>query len=544
MNCLQKMQIRQRLWLVVGFALLALALVGGFSVHTLVREAQRTGTFVDGAFQAVQVLGGVRTGLGQLRQAEKDVFLRMGVEEETERFTAQWRAALGQTRLAMARAQPVLGGEDAQTLRAMEAALGRYAQGFEQVLRQMAIGALNDPWAASRAMAAYDSALQTLQDGVRRLDASMADQAGAQRTALAATADQAPWLVLAATLLVALLASLLLWAILRSILEPIRALKDTTQAWGQGDLRDGLQHQGVCEIAAVGRDLGLMHGSLTALIASVRGGVQAVGVNTSEIAQANQDLSARTERAALSLQKTTAAMTQLSHAVHETARSAAQAVLDAQQARDMARHGGQTVQQVVQTMHDIQQSSQRITDIIGVIDGIAFQTNILALNAAVEAARAGEQGRGFAVVAAEVRTLAQRCAHAAHEVRAIIGASSERVGQGTAQVQTAHAAMLAIVEQVAGVAQVIGGIRQAADDQGEGLLLIHRALQGIDEATQQNAAMVQQSAAGASALAQEALQLQQAVARFQVREGDEMSQPCHTSYLQWRAFLQPTKVFL
>ncbi|MGQ0710587.1 MAG: methyl-accepting chemotaxis protein [Rhodoferax sp.] len=515
---LQRMQIRQRLWLVVGFALLALALVGGFSVHTLVREAARTGAFVDGAFQAVQVLGDVRTGLGRLRQAEKDVFLHMGVEEDTERHTAQWRAALAQTRQAMARARPVLQGADAQTLVAMDVALGRYAQGFEQLLRQMAIGQLNDPWAATRAMAEYDSALRTLQDGVQSLDASMAAQAGAQRAALAATAAQAPWLVLAATLLVALLACLLLWAIVRSILAPIRALQDTTQAWGQGDLRDGLQHQGVCEIAAVGRDLGRMHGKLTALIASVRGGVQAVGVNTSEIAQANQDLSLRTERAALSLQKTTAAMTQLSHAVQETARNAAQAVQDAQQARALAQQGGQAVHQVVQTMHHIQQSSQHITDIIGVIDGIAFQTNILALNAAVEAARAGEQGRGFAVVAAEVRTLAQRCAHAAHEVRSIIGASSERVGQGTAQVQAAHAAMAAIVEQVAGVAQVIATIRQAADDQGEGLLLIHRALQGIDEATQQNAAMVQQSAAGASALAQEARQLQQAVARFQVHD--------------------------
>jgi methyl-accepting chemotaxis protein len=295
-------------------------------------------------------------------------------------------------------------------------------------------------------------------------------------------------------------------------------LQNVVRAWAQGDLRTNVEQHGDCEIAQVRQDLGRMHASLSALVAHVRAGVQVVGGNTSEIATANQDLSVRTEHAAVSLKKTTAAMAQLSHAVQETARNASVAVQDAQQARASAQHGGQAVQQVVHTMRDIAQSSQRIADIIGVIDGIAFQTNILALNAAVEAARAGEQGRGFAVVASEVRTLAQRCAHAAHEIRAIIATSSERVAQGAAQVQQADNAMSTLVEQVQAVARSITSIQQAAHDQGEGLQLIGRALNSVDEATQENAAMVQQSAVGASALEQETRQLEHAVARFQLRD--------------------------
>jgi methyl-accepting chemotaxis protein len=185
-------------------------------------------------------------------------------------------------------------------------------------------------------------------------------------------------------------------------------------------------------------------------------------------------------------------------------------------ATQVARRGGEVVGRVVQTMQDIQASSQRIADIIGVIDGIAFQTNILALNAAVEAARAGEQGRGFAVVASEVRSLAGRSAEAAREIKSIISVSVETVAAGTALVETAGATMRDIVHSVGDVARVIEDIRNAANEQDEGLRMISAAMQGIDAATQQNAAMVQESAAGAHNLAEEAAHLDQAVAVFQV----------------------------
>jgi methyl-accepting chemotaxis protein len=355
-----------------------------------------------------------------------------------------------------------------------------------------------------------------MDQAVEQLSTSLATQARARRTALAQTGAQAPWMVLAMTALVALLAGGLTLAIVRSILHPIRALRDTTQAWGQGDLTREVAQVGQCEIAQVGRDLGRMHQSLTELVSDVRAGVDVVGMNTSDIASANHDLSERTEQAAMALQKTSAALSQLSVAVQETARSATVAVDAAQSASAVAQRGGAVVQQAVGSMHDIQASSQRIVDITSVIDGIAFQTNILALNAAVEAARAGEQGRGFAVVATEVRALAQRSAEAAHEIKSIISASVQRVQEGTVQVEQAGATMHDIVDSVGQVARVIAEIRRAAHEQDEGLQMISRAMHGIDQATQQNAVMVQQSAAGAHALAEEAGHLHRAVSVFKL----------------------------
>ncbi|MBK7004204.1 MAG: HAMP domain-containing protein [Burkholderiales bacterium] len=518
MKWLTRLQIRQRLWLVLCLSLLCLALVGGFAAHKIALQAQRAADFIDTEFQAVQVLTNLRTELGQLRQAEKDVFLHMGVDEETNRYSAQWHAAMRATRKAIADTRVFAQAGELQALQSMDEALVHYGGGFEAALKKLAIGQLNDPWAGMAAMAAYVKTLEVAQKSLDSVSTSLSQRAQERRTALQETAGQAPWLVVVATMAAALLAAALVVAIARSILGPIRALQNVVRAWAQGDLRTNVEQHGDCEIAQVRQDLGRMHASLSALVAHVRAGVQVVGGNTSEIATANQDLSVRTEHAAVSLKKTTAAMAQLSHAVQETARNASVAVQDAQQARASAQHGGQAVQQVVHTMRDIAQSSQRIADIIGVIDGIAFQTNILALNAAVEAARAGEQGRGFAVVASEVRTLAQRCAHAAHEIRAIIATSSERVAQGAAQVQQADNAMSTLVEQVQAVARSITSIQQAAHDQGEGLQLIGRALNSVDEATQENAAMVQQSAVGASALEQETRQLEHAVARFQLRD--------------------------
>ncbi len=521
MAVLGRLKIRARLLLVLGFALLALVLVGGFSALTIATEADRAARFIDGEFQAAQSLGDVRTGLGQLRRAEKDVWLHMGDEAEIERYLHQWDQALQASTQAIASTQSLVGPDEAQTLGQMQQHLARYAQGLRDLFKKMAVGELNDPWAANRAMDPLKPALQAMDAALGSLSASLAAQAQARRAALAQTGERAPWLVLAITCVVALLAGGLTLAIVRSILGPIRALRGTTQAWGAGDLTEGLNDDGRCEIADVRRDLGRMHHSLSQLVTQVRSGVQVVGQNSSEIAGANHDLSERTEEAAMALQKTSAAVTQLAVAVQQTARSATQAEQTAGGATAVAERGGAVVAQVVHTMRDIQGQSQRIADITGVIDGIAFQTNILALNAAVEAARAGEQGRGFAVVASEVRALAQRSAEAAREIKSIIGASVERVEQGTAQVEAAGVAMRDIVQSVGRVAQVIEEIRVAAHEQDEGLQMISRAMQGLDQATQQNAAMVQQSAAGAHALAEEAGHLHQAVSVFKLDRAPE-----------------------
>jgi methyl-accepting chemotaxis protein len=242
--------------------------------------------------------------------------------------------------------------------------------------------------------------------------------------------------------------------------------------------------------------------------------VHVVGSNSAEIAAANSDLSERTEHAAMALQETSASVSQLSLPVKHTADSAGDAVERAASAMQVATQGGAVVSRVITTMGEINTSSRKIADIISVIDGIAFQTNILALNAAVEAARAGEQGRGFAVVASEVRSLAGRSAEAAREIKSIIGVSVEKVEEGYGLVEDAGRTMQNIVQSVGQVTEVIEQIRIAAQQQREGIEHISQTMTGLDSATQQNVAMVEESTASAMSLAEEAQHLRSAIAQF------------------------------
>ena len=259
-----------------------------------------------------------------------------------------------------------------------------------------------------------------------------------------------------------------------------------------------------------------MQGSLAKAVTEVRLGSDSVATASQQIAQGNQDLSGRTEQQASALQQTSATMEQLGTTVRQNADSARQANQLALGASSVAERGGQMVGQVVQTMKGINDSSRRIADIIGVIDGIAFQTNILALNAAVEAARAGEQGRGFAVVASEVRSLAKRSADAAREIKTLISASVERVEQGSQQVDQAGKTMTEIVAAIARVTAIVAEISSASAEQSTGVGQVSEAVQQMDQATQQNAALVEESAAAAESLQQQARQLVQAVSVFRL----------------------------
>ena len=260
--------------------------------------------------------------------------------------------------------------------------------------------------------------------------------------------------------------------------------------------------------------MGAMRDNLVRIVAQVRQGSDGVATASSQIAQGNQDLSGRTEQQASALQQTASSMEELGSTVRQNADNARQADQLARGASEVAQQGGHVVAEVVQTMKGINDASRRIADIIGTIDGIAFQTNILALNAAVEAARAGEQGRGFAVVAGEVRNLAQRSAEAAREIKSLITDSVERVEHGSALVDRAGSTMNEVVASIRRVSDIVGEISNASAEQSNGVTQIGQAVTQMDQATQQNAALVEESAAAATSLQQQAQQLVQAVAAF------------------------------
>jgi methyl-accepting chemotaxis protein len=284
----------------------------------------------------------------------------------------------------------------------------------------------------------------------------------------------------------------------------------------QGDLRQSIDAGDQSQEGRLLASLAAMQAHLAAVVGSIRTSADAVATASTQIAQGNNDLSQRTEEQASSLQQTAASMEELGTTVRLNADNARQADQLAQGATSIAGRGGEVVGQVVGTMKDINESSRRIADIIGVIDGIAFQTNILALNAAVEAARAGEQGRGFAVVAGEVRSLAQRSAEAAREIKSLITASVERVERGTSLADQAGTTMQDIVQSIQRVTDIVGEITTACIEQSQGVQQVGQAVSQMDQATQHNAALVEESAAAAESLRQQAHNLVQAVATFRL----------------------------
>ena len=278
-----------------------------------------------------------------------------------------------------------------------------------------------------------------------------------------------------------------------------------------------------------------MRDKLAALVGQVRGGTDAMATTSAEIASGNQDLSERTEHQASALEQTASSMEELTATVAQNAANARQANQLALSASEVARRGGAVVGQVVDTMSSISQSSGKIADIIGVIDGIAFQTNILALNAAVEAARAGEQGRGFAVVASEVRNLAQRSAAAAREIKGLIGNSVGQVRAGNALVTQAGATMADIVASVGKVTAIMGDIMSASDEQSTGIGQVNRAIVEMDEVTQRNAALVEQAAAAAASMQQQAAELAGVVSQFKLAPQGRETAPARRQALRQRA---------
>jgi methyl-accepting chemotaxis protein len=362
----------------------------------------------------------------------------------------------------------------------------------------------------------FDNASEVLQKGLDKFRNDLVGIAQATTSDGYGSARQIQVSILVSAALATVLALMLVAFVTRPIIAQIEGAVNVADALAQGDLSATFHADGTNEMAHLMAALQRMQTNLAQVVANVREGSESVALVSAEIAQGNQDLSSRTESQASSLEETSASMEQLDAQVKHNADSARQANQLAMNASTVAVQGGEVVAQVVHTMKGINDSSRKIADIIGVIDGIAFQTNILALNAAVEAARAGDQGRGFAVVASEVRSLAGRSAEAAKEIKSLINASVERVEEGTELVDKAGETMTTVVAAIRQVTSLMREISAASNEQASGVAQVGEAVMLMDHATQQNAALVEQMAAAASSLKSQAHELVQVVATFKL----------------------------
>ena len=343
--------------------------------------------------------------------------------------------------------------------------------------------------------------------------------------ALEANASAATMTMMAAVIILTLLGAALTYWIITSVIRPLNSAIDIARTVAAGDLTTKIEVVSRDETGTLLHALKDMNENLVRIVSRVRQGTEAIATGSAEIATGNLDLSSRTEEQASALEETASSMEEITATVRQNADNARQANQFAASASDVAHRGREVVSQVVTTMESINEASRKIVDIIGVIDGIAFQTNLLALNASVEAARAGEQGRGFSVVASEVRSLAQRSATAAREIKALIGDSVERVDAGGKYVTQAGTTMEEIMESVRRVTDIMGEITAASEEQSAGIEQVNQAVGQMDQVTQQNAALVEEAAAAAASLQEQADQLKEAVGAFKLREGESSFMP-------------------
>jgi len=506
--------IRTRMIGAIAIVLALLAVVGGAGLVGLLRMQAVTTEFMATSFVDSSTQAALRTALGEMRVAEKEMIVNYEKPEEVTRFSGQWNAARER---ALVQIKLLKGGKpDSGTALAarLETELAAYATAMTPVIRQLENSGYDSATVANKVMGRAKEAMVSAEKTVLELQKFLVDE-GAQAEASRQTMTQQTiaMFALAVGLAIAIVVPATLVNML-SICRPMTQAQALAASIARGDLTNVVELQGNDESTQLMRALSEMQASLRQLVGQVRNSTDSISTASAEIATGNQDLSHRTEQTASNLQQAASSMEQLTGTVKQSADSARQANQLAASAAEVAARGGSVVSQVVSTMDEINSSSKKISDIIGVIDGIAFQTNILALNAAVEAARAGEQGRGFAVVASEVRSLAQRSAEAAKEIKGLIGASVDRVEAGSRLVADAGQTMQEIVGSVQRVTDIIGEITAAASEQSDGIGQVNQSVTQLDQMTQQNAALVEQSAAAAESLKDQALRLSQVVGNF------------------------------
>ena len=376
--------------------------------------------------------------------------------------------------------------------------------------------AATDVTSARTALTDFQKEFSSLEKSMEALSDAIRNEANATNTSTQDSATSGKMQIIVIVLIATLVLIFVPVWMSKQVEGPITQAVELANQMAEGDLTTPVKPYGSEETIQLLNALHKMQTSFTSIVRSVKSNAESVATSSAEIAHGNNDLSARTEQQASGLQETAASMEELGSTVKQNADSARQANQLAMSASSVAIQGGEVVGQVVETMKGINESSRKISDIISVIDGIAFQTNILALNAAVEAARAGEQGRGFAVVASEVRSLAGRSADAAKEIKSLINASVERVEQGTALVDQAGTTMTEVVSSIRRVTDIMGEISAASNEQASGVAQVGEAVTQMDQATQQNAALVEEMAAAASSLKTQANDLVQVVAVFKL----------------------------
>ncbi|MBV2181131.1 MAG: Tar ligand binding domain-containing protein [Castellaniella sp.] len=449
-----------------------------------------------------------------------------GLSDSSRALIAQVEQRLGQAREALDRFRATAEEHmnEGEQGRQVEQIIRIYAQLLDKelppVLAQLKAGNIEQYDALQSGSVGpverqFEQAVQALKQHQQELtDQAMADEAAHLRLVI---------LIVGVSMGVALLFAVAAYLFLqRVVLRPLREAGRHFDRIAAGDLTEAIQVPSRNEIGVLYLAMQRMQESLVRMVSTVRNGVGEIRLGSQEIFAGNTDLSSRTEQQAASLQQTAASMEQLASTVRQNSDNAAQADQLAKTAADVAQRGGTAVSSVAETMAGITQSSSKIAEIVSVIDGIAFQTNILALNAAVEAARAGEQGKGFAVVAGEVRSLAQRSSQAAKEIKGLIDDSVVRVREGSERVQDAGRIMGEIVQSVQGVTAIMNEISSASREQADGISQINSAVNDMDHVVQQNAALVQEAASAAGSLQEQAEHLSEAVAAFRLHEGGQV----------------------
>lgn len=530
---MRRFTIRFRMWAALCAVVALVCVLGGAGLYGMAQIYDMSEQSVRQSSVLVGQMNALRTDMNMARRYDKDMIIQYESAEGVKAGLAKWQASLQHADEVVQKLYTDMQDDSKANVKSVSDALHAYRDLFVPIVRQLEVQGYDTATMANRlsapALAKFDEAETTLN----LVDTALRQEVEHAVQRQAALVDRVKLLFAVAVALGLLLVVPATLVNMHSICQPIDRALLFSHAIARGDLTDhGIDTRGNDEAAGLLKSLEAMRVSLDHVVGQVRNATDSLSTASAEIASGNQNLSVRTEQTAINLQRAAANMDQLTEAVRQSADASLQANQLSSSAGQVAARGGVEVSQVVRTMQEINASSKKISEIIGVIDGIAFQTNILALNAAVEAARAGEQGRGFAVVASEVRNLAGRSADAAKEIKQLINDSVQRVEAGTSLVDSAGQTMAEIVHSVQRVSDIIGEITAASAEQSHGIDAVNTSVAQLDQMTQQNAALVEESAAAAESMREQTEHVAAVVATFKVTH--HRHPPTSTHDLQYR----------